>query len=181
MEAHHSINTTHAMKITFALRIRDGEIERRLAEPQLVGQGAPLRARLDGQDGYGYVTFQEAGQAEVEIEDELGSLLPELCADSIPELLAGRAVSVRFYRYFGGVELTPEGDAIRISLGGAELARYPRVALLPALLACGERHLDLQTRRYGDLGSLEESFGDLQASLAAARAALAQACPIAPR
>lgn len=163
------------MIITFALRAWDGEVERLITEAQLTGEGGSLRALLTGLDGYGYVTFQHEGMNDVVIEDELAELLPELCATAIPGLLAVQAVSVRFYRYFGGVELTPDGTMIRLSRDRADLARYPSTELLVALASCGARYLDLQRRLHGDFGDIGEQFVKLQRAITHAATTLGDA------
>jgi hypothetical protein len=160
-------------RVTFALRAWSGEDERLLSEEQLTTSGPALQAATAGKDDYGYVTLRSDGMSDFVAADELETLVGALCFGTIAELASGKPAEVRYYTYFGGFELLPEGGQIRLMQEGVEQARYPAAELLPALVDCGERYVDYLQRLHGDKEGMQAYYAELRGEAEAARAAIA--------
>ena len=87
----------------------------------------------------GISIVDSARDVRIVIGDDLEYLVPKLCLNALPNLLARKKVSFALYAFDEHVELEPTGKDIEIS--GTELTavKFPRRDLLPALVSCAER------------------------------------------
>jgi hypothetical protein len=72
--------------------------------------------------------------------DELFGLIGSVCIASVPELAAGRPFTYEFRSDPGELRMIPDGEFIRLETDERS-SQFPSLALLPALLDCGERFL----------------------------------------
>jgi hypothetical protein len=143
--------------------------ERQISEMDLRSAPPALLAEIqEFKPLYGRIRVSHSG-AEFDVEDELWALIMSVCFRSIPELIAYRSVTIRYYSYNGYLRLDPEGGVIRISGDNIATVVLSEQELLPALFACGKRFLELS----GRLGLADEISGD-EPEIAAAEAILKQ-------
>jgi hypothetical protein len=124
---------------------------------------------LDGFDGKIVIT---ADGGELEYEDDLGAATVWLCFGAVPDLLAGRAQTVKRLEEGGPVQIAVEGDDVVITARDIPATRLPRLPLARALYECGERFMTVLRHLAAKRPSMNEYVDTLVPAENAARAAL---------
>jgi hypothetical protein len=101
--------------------------------------------------------------------DALEPLLLNVCLYSAPALSAGQEAAFDLFSSPGRVSLKPVGGEVAVSRDGAEMARFPRDELLPALRSCGERYAALMEKLHGADPNWELRLAMMGAAVASAR------------
>ena len=87
----------------------------------------------------GRLTLSDDGVLDVEIEDDLQFLVPNLCLRMPPRLAAEGSATVRTASMGLCVTLRRDGETVLLTDDGAELGRFPYDGLTRALRECAER------------------------------------------
>ena len=89
----------------------------------------------------GYVSVRAPGAPNIDIYDELGALVLNLCFAAVADACrSGHGVASYFSEY-GYVRLDVESHLARVSGDGVADVRFPGAPLLGGLLGCGARYL----------------------------------------
>ncbi|MCP4369756.1 MAG: hypothetical protein GY797_16830 [Deltaproteobacteria bacterium] len=79
----------------------------------------------------------------IEIRDDLGVLIHQLCFEGVIKLVSNQPVEFRYGTYYGKLSVALEDEMVSISDNGAPSVKFLRVQLLPVLYQCGERFMDI--------------------------------------
>lgn len=154
------------LTVGFCVQVDGGDCldEQELALPAASSHVFELR-HLDGA-----ITIRSG--MEVAIEDELPPLVQNLCFRALPALLAGEAVSLRYFSMPGEFRLHPTGDVVRISGDLIEEVSLNRRELIPALYECGVRFIGALRHLGGEDPRTAGVVQNLEADAEATRRAL---------
>lgn len=106
----------------------------------------------------GMLRIRQSEQGEMELADDLSSLVQRLCFGAIPALVDEPESTIE-YRFFSQDErlvMTPDGDRMRLFVEEEPELLVPRYELAMSLFACGNRFLDLLTTVDGRLLQLRD-------------------------
>lgn len=142
-----------AIEVTFCMNVSR---DRRLTEKEINAQFDTYRSELLANDQYyGAILISSPGQPDVVVDDEVWATVQNLCFLSTPDLIAGKSVSVPYFRYGSELSVNVEGNEVVISGEFVPIGRFALQELLPALYDCGLRYIQF-LRRLGEYSSYYE-------------------------
>jgi hypothetical protein len=164
------ILTANLMDVTFCINLGGDAC---LSEAEIASEFHNLRATLLQTEVLeGGIIIRSSDATEVQIEDELEAAIQNVCFVSIPKLVAGEHVVVRYFSYYGYLRFDPEGDNVLISGDFVPTVRVLRAELIPALFHCGRRFVELYRRFAATDSSHEANIRHLEAQAEIAQRAL---------
>ena len=134
-----------------------------------VPEPAPLvdpNAKLGYEDVRGAVEIVHGDLPPAVPEDELISLVPNLCFEAVATVLSQHHAVVAFGDTYGYLRLDLEGERIRLSGDRLPDVRLPRAALVESLVECGARYRAWlrACKLEGDIDSIDRRLGELESA-----------------
>lgn len=128
------------MQIHFAIQARDGTA---LNEEQALSALAAGTTPTAETYLFGWLRWRHEGQPDLDFNDDLAMLLPNLPGVVAAVRAQGQA-QLNMVSYFCHLTLMAEDGTVQVlqedsEMSGQEVARYPKEALLEALVACAHR------------------------------------------
>jgi hypothetical protein len=144
-------------------------------EGELAAAGSDLLTRLRAAPTLnGNIDISAAGAATTRVIDDLAPWVQNLCYGAVATLAAGKPAQVLYFGRSGLLRLTPVDDKIELSGDLNPTARYPRHALMTALVDCGRRFVAFAERVKRDDADYMANLDYVRQFETAARAALKQ-------
>jgi hypothetical protein len=160
-----------AVVVTFNVTF---DFTRYFSEAELADEEGALATLRSARRIEGSLDIAASGAPTTRVIDELAPWVQNLCFRAVPPLAAGEPARVSYYSRSGSVLLTPRGDVVELSGDLNPAARYPKRALLVALVECGHRFLTFAAAVKRDSPDFMGNLNYIRRFEGPAREALAQ-------
>lgn len=119
------------------------------------------------------ILYNDSGSRRVRaLRDDMQFLLPALCFDVATELAAGRSTEISLIGMDYTMQFVVEGAQVVVSAPGGEPDHCDRMLLVAALVACGDRFIDMWEKLHGDDQEQGNMLASWKVAAAKSRAAI---------